>query len=45
MIVILPKVGTGTIEDPFRPDTSSEHWQLVEEKESEFIVEILDDVI
>lgn len=41
MIVTVPKIGTGTEDDPIRPDTTAPHWQMVEERESEFVIEIL----
>lgn len=36
-----PKIGIGTMENPFRPDTTSTWWQVVEERENEFVIEIL----
>jgi len=41
MIIAVPKIGTGTELDPFRPDTTATHWQVVEERETEFVIEIL----
>lgn len=41
MIIIVPKIGTGTELDPFRPDTDVMHWQVIEERENEFVIEIL----
>jgi hypothetical protein len=42
MIVTVPKIGTGSEFDPFRPDTTENHWQVVEERDKEFVIEILD---
>lgn len=42
MILIVPKIGTGTEDDPFRPDTDAEWWQVIEERENEFVIEVLD---
>ena len=41
-IVTVQKIGTGTDEDPFRPDTAAKHWQVIETRETEFVIEILD---
>jgi hypothetical protein len=38
----VPKIGTGTTENPIRPDTLSSWWQVVEERETEFTIEIMD---
>jgi len=43
MIVIVDKIGTGSECDPIRPDTVASNWQVVEERETKFIIEILDD--
>lgn len=43
MVVTLPKIGTGTEDDPIRPDTNAPHWQILEERDTEFVVEILED--
>lgn len=42
MIITVPKIGTGTDSDPIRPNTDSQWWQVVEERETEFVIEILD---
>ncbi len=42
-IVTLPKIGDGTEENPFRPDTEAKHWQVVEEREAEFVIEIIEE--
>jgi hypothetical protein len=39
--VTVSKIGTGTREDPFRPDTTAQWWQVVEENETTFVIEIL----
>lgn len=41
-IVTVPKIGTGTEDDPIRPDTTAAWWQVVEERETEFVIEILE---
>lgn len=43
MILTLPKIGTGTDEDPIRPDTNARRWVVKEERETEFVVEILEE--
>lgn len=40
-IVTAAKIGTGTEDDPIRPDTNATWWQVVEEQENEFVIEIL----
>ena len=39
-IVIVTKIGTGKEDDPFRPDTDAVWWELVEERETEFVIRI-----
>lgn len=41
-IVIVPKIGTGTDEDPHRPDTTAEWWQVIEERDTDFVIEVLE---
>lgn len=41
MIITVPKIGSGTEEDPYRADTEYTSWQVVEERETEFVIEIL----
>lgn len=41
MIITVPKIGSGTEEDPFRPDTTAKWWQVIEERETEFVIEVL----
>lgn len=43
MIQIIPKIGLGAIENPIRPDATFKKWQVLEERETEFVIEILDD--
>lgn len=43
MIVTVDKIGTGSECDPIRPDTTASNWQVVEEKERKFVIEIFDD--
>jgi len=42
MLKEVSKIGTGTENDPFpfRPDTATEHWQVVEEREDSFLIEV-----
>ncbi|SFE74381.1 hypothetical protein SAMN04487969_10644 [Paenibacillus algorifonticola] len=40
MIITVSKIGTGTDDDPYRPDYNGD-WQLVEERENEFVIETL----
>jgi hypothetical protein len=40
MIIAVPKIGAGTALDPYRPDTTAKHWQVIEERETEFLIEI-----
>lgn len=43
MIVTVPKIGTGvSIDDAIRPDTDAESWNVIEERETEFVIEALD---
>lgn len=44
MISTCAKIGSGTEHDPYRPDTTAASWQMVEERPTEFIIEILDNV-
>jgi hypothetical protein len=41
MIVTVPKIGTGTELDAFRPDTTAKAWEVIEERENEFVIKIL----
>ncbi|MGX2958057.1 hypothetical protein JNUCC23_02040 [Peribacillus sp. JNUCC 23] len=41
MIITVAKIGDGTDQNPFKPDAKSEWWQVVEERENEFVIEIL----
>lgn len=36
------KIGLGTMNDPYRPDTTAENWRVIEERETEFVIEILE---
>lgn len=42
MIVTVAKIGTGTDKDTFRPDTTADWYQVVEDRPTEFVIEILD---
>lgn len=39
-IVTVPKIGSGTDDDPIRPDTNADWWETVEERETEFVIRI-----
>ncbi|WP_268927116.1 hypothetical protein [Niallia circulans] len=41
MLSTVPKIGNGTEEDPYRPDTEHKSWQVIEERENEFVIEVL----
>lgn len=42
MIVTVLRIGDGSDNNPYRPDTTTTHWQAIEERENEFVIEILD---
>jgi hypothetical protein len=42
VIITALKIGNGTEENPFRPDTEYTSWQVIEEKETEFVIEIIE---
>lgn len=42
MLIIVEKIGVGTDEDPIRPDTTSKWWQMVEERETEYVIEVIE---
>jgi len=39
-ILTVPKIGSGTDDDPIRPDTTATWWEMVEERETEFVIRI-----
>lgn len=41
MELTVPKVGSGTEDDPYRPDTTYPSWRVIEERPTEFVIEIL----
>lgn len=44
MIATVPKIGSGVSSaDMVRPDTTALDWQVIEERETEFVIEILDE--
>lgn len=45
MIITVPKVGSGVFPDGVLPDTDADWWQKVEEYETEFVIEIKDEVV
>jgi hypothetical protein len=40
--ITVPRIGDGSEENPFRPDTSSKWWQVIEEHGIEFLIEIFE---
>lgn len=40
MVVTVAKIGDGTADDPFHPDTTATWWQVIEERDTEFLIEI-----
>lgn len=43
MIVTVPKIRNEAEESSIRPDTTANWWQLVEERETEFVIEIMEE--
>jgi len=37
---ILPRIGAGTEENPFRPDTTATHWIVLEDYGDAFLVRV-----
>lgn len=42
-VVTVSKIGTGAEQDSFRPNTTAAWWQVIEERETEFVIEILEE--
>lgn len=42
-IVTVDKIGLGTEEDPFRPDTTATWWQLIMDLGDKMVIQILSD--
>lgn len=42
MTITAPRIGTGDMDDPYRPDVAASNWRVISETETEFVVEILD---
>lgn len=40
MIVTCPKIGDGTEENPYRPDTTAKSWEVVAERATEFDIQL-----
>lgn len=36
----VPKIGDGSEENPYRPDTDAKNWKVIEERETEFVIEM-----
>lgn len=41
--ITVQRIGSGKEEDPYRPDTTASSWQMVEERENEFVIEVLEE--
>jgi len=41
-VINVEKIGSGTDEDPYRPDTDFLNWQFIDEQQNQFIIQILD---
>lgn len=42
MTITVPKIGTGTDQDPIIPDTTAKDWQMISETDTTMTIEILD---
>jgi hypothetical protein len=42
VIVTCPKIGDGTENNMFRPDTTAKSWEVVAERATEFDIEVLE---
>lgn len=40
-IITCKRIGDGSEENPFRPETNANSWQIVAERENEFDIQIL----
>lgn len=40
ILMTVPKIGTGTDDDSIRPDTNAGWWEVVEERETEFVIRV-----
>lgn len=40
MELTVPKIGSGTIDDPYRPDTTAIHWVVISETDTTFKIQI-----
>jgi hypothetical protein len=45
MFITVPKIGTGTMFDPYRPDTTYESWTMMEETETTVTIEVPDETV
>jgi hypothetical protein len=41
-LITLKKIGDGSESNPFQPDTNASWWRVIEERETEFVIEILE---
>ena len=41
-LITVNKIGTGEMDNPFRPDTDAINWRVIEDRETEFLIEVLD---
>jgi hypothetical protein len=42
MVVTCPKIGDGTAENPYRPDTTAKKWHVIAERPTEFDIEVIE---
>lgn len=40
MKITVAKIGTGDYSDPYRPDTDATDYNVIEERETEFVIEV-----
>jgi hypothetical protein len=40
-MIVAPKIGDGTDENPYRPDTDAREWKVIEELPTEIVIEII----
>lgn len=42
MQVTVPKIGSGTQDDPYRPDTTAVHWTMISQTETTVTIDIVE---
>ncbi|ULO09684.1 hypothetical protein H1230_13440 [Paenibacillus sp. 19GGS1-52] len=40
--LLVTKIGTGVEGDLYRPDTTEERWQIVETRDTEYVIELIE---